>query len=491
MLKALHYVGGRFLPEGDYASVDVLNPATGESIGKQSVGTAEVVRSAIVVAREAFERTQWARVPRQRSLALFRLADIVEQHRDELVSLIVLENGKLRAEAAFEVSTSIVELRYYAGLAGSIYGRSIESAPGVHSHITREPAGVAAIIVPWNAPLILLIRSLAPALAAGCTTVLKPAPQTPLTHACIVELASQVEEIPRGVINSVNEDGKIVGEALVTSPLVDVVSFTGSSATGKAIMSAAAPTLKRLSLELGGKAPAIVFPGADIGQAVTGITRSSLIIAGQMCVAISRVLVHSECYDQFENALAESYRSIRVGPGSSPESQMGSIIDLANRDRLRGLIEAAREEGELVVEGASLGGEYERGAFLTPSLFRMHDTKSSLIQQEHFGPLVSIERFADELEAVEKANATVFGLSASVWTQDISQAMRVGRSLRMGTVWINDHGKLLPEAETGGFGESGLGRLHGIEALSDFLETKHYYLSAGAQLQNTRALEGE
>lgn len=277
----------------------------------------------------------------------------------------------------------------------------------------------------------------------------------------------------KGVVNSVNEQGTEVGEALVALPDVDVISFTGSSATGKRIMAAAAPTLKRLLLELGGKAPAVVFADADLDTTVRELTLGALTMAGQICVAAARFLVEKSIERAFTSRIREAFQAVRVGPGSDDRSQMGSLIDLQNRDRVARPIEQAGDEGELGLKGEPPGGDLAAGAFLTPTLFRIDNLDSPLVQEELFGPIVSIETFETESEAIAKANATRFGLAASVFTQDLNRAMRVSRAIRAGTVWLNCHGRLFAEGETGGYRQSGLGRLHGVEGLHDFLETKH------------------
>jgi betaine-aldehyde dehydrogenase len=474
MTVARHYIDGSWL-EGTAPLRDSVNPADGSVLGQFHPGSRALLDQAAASARETFFASDWAASPRLRAQVLYEFADRLEAVKDELTDLIVAENGKLRAEAAGEMFGSISETRYYAGLARAIQGRMQETMPGNFSLFHREPAGVAGIIVPWNAPVTLLIRSLTPALAAGCTCVLKPADQTPLIHARVMECLAGCPSLPKGVVNSVNENGSEVGEAMVASPLVDVISFTGSSATGKKIMAAAAATLKRVNLELGGKAPAVIFPDADLDLAVRELTRGSLIMAGQMCVAAARFLVHEEIREDFETRMIAAYRAVRTGPGADPDSQMGSLIDMANRTRLMAIIEQAGDEGELLLKGAPLAS----GAFLTPTLFRIDDLRSELVQEELFGPIASVETFADEAEAVMKANATVYGLAASVFTRDLNRSMRVSRAIRAGTVWVNSHTRLFAEGETGGYGQSGLGRLHGLEGLNDFLETKHVYFEAG------------
>lgn len=471
--RSRHFIGGEWVDGPDTGAS--FNPASGAVLGEYSLGDQKLAERAIDAAKAAFFGSEWSQSPRLRASVLEQFADRLEARREEFVDRITHENGKTIAEANGEMAISISETRYYAGLARNIFGRMIETAPGNISLLSREPAGVAAIIVPWNAPITLLIRSLAPAMAAGCTSVIKPAPQTPLINQLAVECLEEVSALPKGVVNSVNENGKIVGEALVSSPDVDVISFTGSSQTGKAIMAAAAPTLKKLSLELGGKTPVVVFPDSDLDKATVEITRGSLVMAGQMCVAASRVLAHESIAGELKERLRTAFSRVRVGPGYDPSTQMGPVIDRASQDRLLGMIERAGDEGEMILKGSALDGALASGYFVTPTIFAIDDVDSPLIQEELFGPLVAFEIFSDESEAIERANRSVYGLASAVWTRDLKRATRVSRALRYGTVWLNCHGRLLPEAETGGYRQSGLGRLHGVEGLNDFLETKHVY----------------
>ncbi|MFD1911868.1 aldehyde dehydrogenase family protein [Halodurantibacterium flavum] len=476
--QAGHFIGGEWIEEGVRA--ESVDPSSGQVLGHYLAGSAALADQAVSAARSAFFGTTWQSTPRLRAAVLLEFADRLEADSAALIDLIIAENGKLRIEATGEVALSVSELRYYAGLARNLFGRTLESDTGKLSLLNREPIGVAAVIVPWNAPVALLIRSLAPALAVGCTCVVKPAPQTPLINDFVLRRLLACAGLPAGVVNTVNESGYEVGEALALSNDVDVISFTGSSRTGARIMATAAPTLKRLSLELGGKAPAIVFDDADLDLAVRELTRGSLVMAGQMCVAAARFLVHDRVYDAFRDRIAGVFSSLKVGPGAAADSQMGPIIDHGNRDRILALVEQAAEEGRLVVRGKIPDGSLSQGAFVTPSLFEIDDVASPLVQEEIFGPLISLERFSDEAGAVSRANATRYGLAASIFTADIHRAMRVSRALRTGTVWLNCHNRLIPEAETGGYGHSGLGRLHGVEGLNDFLETKHVYLESGA-----------
>ncbi|MEM6634481.1 MAG: aldehyde dehydrogenase family protein [Pseudomonadota bacterium] len=457
-----------------------VNPANLSVVGQFHPGSRALADQAASAARAAFFQTDWAASPRIRAQAIYEIADRLAAAKDEIADLVVAENGKIRAEAIGETMGAISETRYYAGLARNIRGTMQETAPGNMSLFNREAAGVAGIIVPWNAPVTLLMRSLAPALAAGCTAVIKPAQQTPLVHARLMEAIVSAPSLPPGVVNSVNEDGIAVGQAMTASPDIDVISFTGSSRTGQAIMAAAAHTLKRVGLELGGKAPAVVFEDADLDLAVRELTHGALAMSGQICVAAARFLVHNSIADDFEKRVTAAFRAVRTGPGDDPTSDMGSLIDEENRARVEALIEQAGDEGELILKGARQG----KGAFLTPTLYRIDDIASPLVQEELFGPIVSVERFTDEAEAIHKANATPYGLAASVFSQNGARAMRAARAVRAGTVWINSHLRLFAEGETGGFGKSGLGRLHGPEGLHDFLETKHIYMEAGKVPQN-------
>ena len=468
-----HWINGEWIVSGGATQFEAISPVDGAVIGSAPEGGRETAEAAIAAARRAYSRSDWAHSPRVRADVLLKQAAAVEAHNTDLSRLLAMETGKLISVARLEIAAAASELRYYAGLARAIGGRMLEVEPGVYSHLVREPAGVVGVITPWNAPAILLVRSLGPALAAGCTVVLKPAPQSALFHTAFVRCLAEVAELPVGVLNSFCEQGSAGGECLVASPDVDVLSFTGSSAVGRRIMMAASGTLKRLNLELGGKAPALVFDDCDIDMIAPQLAAAGMILGGQQCTALSRILVHESCYDALAEALRKALGALPVGRSDDEFSKIGPLIDLRSRDRVHHLVETYAENA--LLKGGIPRGVPSKGAYLSPSLLAIEDLASPVIQEEIFGPVLTIERFRTEDEAVSKANATRYGLSASVWTHDLDRAYRVSRALRSGTVWLNDHNKLFPEAETGGHRDSGFGRLHGIDGLNEFLSTKHIY----------------
>ncbi|MEO0654082.1 MAG: aldehyde dehydrogenase family protein [Pseudomonadota bacterium] len=475
MDAARHWIDGAWRTDG--ALRETVAVYTGATHATYQSAGAELAEEAISVARRTFDRTSWAHQPRLRSQVLLELADAIAARRDEIARHIAIENGKVLAHCLHETNAAISEARYYAGLARAIFGRVTEIDAGKQSIFAHEPIGVAAIIVPWNAPSTLLLRSLGPALAAGCTVVLKGAHQTSSVNRLYAEALASCPSLPAGVVNIVHGDLEM-SQTLCQHPEVDVVSFTGSSSTGKAIMAAGAPTLKRLSLELGGKAPAIVFDDADMDVAVREITNGLIPHAGQMCTAIARVLVQDSAWSTFVPRLAEALGGITTGDPLDETVRMGPLFTEDAAQRYERDIASARQAGETILDGAVQSG-HPLANVVAPALYAIGDTAHRLVQDELFAPIGLLERFSTEEEAAVSANATRYGLAASVHSRDHARTRRVARALKSGTVWINCHNRLFAEAETGGYRESGLGRLHGLEGLADFTETKHIYAEFG------------
>lgn len=476
MNTALNYLGGEWQAADAGRTRDAFDPATGEVAARFVNTTVAETGQAIAAARHGFEHSTWAQQPKLRSDVLRLFADRLEQNQSAIADSLVTLNGKLRREAEGEVQAGISELRYYAGLARNLFGRSLEVEPQVYSFIDREATGVAAIIVPWNAPVTLLIRSLAPALAAGCSVVIKAAWQTAWVHHQVMQCLVADTRLPAGIVNSLIEQESQATEYLCEHPDVDVISFTGSTRVGKMIAQATAKNLTRLSLELGGKAPAIVLPDADIAATVRGIVAGATVMAGQMCTAISRVLVHESIAPALREQLSTALAQVRVGPGHLADSMMGPLIDHANQARLLRELEAAREQTDAILVGGIPDDLPRGGAFFTPSLIATQDLDSHFVQNELFGPLLTFETYSSLDDAALRANATRYGLASSVWTHDYRAARQLARRLKFGNVWINTHNRLFAEIETGGYRESGLGRLHGVDGLNDFMETKHVFM---------------
>lgn len=471
---ATHWIDGQAQGDPTAASID---PATGEPIGHFADGDATIADAAIAAARRAFDTSNWPMAPRIRQRVLLDWAAALRDRTDALAALLTRENGKAIAQSRGEVGGAISEIEYYAGLTRHIPGHVLEPEPGVLSTMLREPAGVAGIIVPWNAPAVLLVRGLCPALAAGCTAVVKPAPQTALFNMAMLQPLLDHPDLPAGIVNLFAEIGHAGATRLSESPDVDVICFTGSTLVGKAIMRAAAEHMKKLSLELGGKSCAVVLADADISEVARRVAGAATIISGQQCTAVRRVLVHESRFEEMKAALRDALSALKVGNGSDAATAMGPLVDVRSRDAVaREIARACDEADEVVLKGTVPDGP---GAFLTPTLVHHQDTNAWFVQEEVFGPFLILEHFADEADAVARANNSVFGLSASVWTNDGAAGLRLARALRNGTVWINEHNKLFAEAETGGYRQSGIGRLHGYDALADFTELKHIYQAPG------------
>lgn len=482
-LKALNYIDGQWLNSTGSQTSNSTNPANGTILGTLVESTREDAQSAIAAAKRAFECTLWAHNAKDRQSVLLEWADRLEQ-RPELAKLLTDENGKVHTQARGEMAFAISEIRYYSGLARHIPGQFQEVEPGAYSATLREAAGVAGLIIPWNAPVILLIRALAPALAAGCSVVIKVAPETALILSEVMRELVEIDQLPAGVVNILHETGHEASQEIVTSADVDVLSFTGSNSTGQRIMAAAAPSMKKLSLELGGKSCCLVFPDVDIKTTASRLATAATIISGQQCTAARRILVHASIYDRMKDAIVEAFAALNVAPGNDPAAQIGPLISARALDNYLNQVNRAIDAcDEVLLPGGRLGGDLSTGFFVAPTVVAHNDSNAFFCQDEIFGPFVVLERFENERDAVQKANNTLYGLSASVWTNDGDRGLRIARALRNGTVWINDHNRMFAEAETGGYRQSGIGRLHGYEGLGDFLETKHIFRQAGIELK--------
>jgi acyl-CoA reductase-like NAD-dependent aldehyde dehydrogenase len=475
---ARHWIDGGWRDSAEHK--DSINPATGEVIGRYAIAGEDEAREAVAAALRTFRETNWKNDRALRSRVLYQMAERFEAHGADLIKAVSIEIGKVTPEAIFDVSLAASGLRFYGALVLAEYGRAAEWAPGSFSLLVREPIGVAGISVPWNSPVALLIRSLAPALATGCTTVVQMPGETAQLTARIIEVISEVTSLPRGVLN-VLTGGRKVLSFLVTSPDVPTISFTGSTQVGRAISQAGAARLKRLGLELGGKTPMLVFDDAVLEAALPKLEKALTVFAGQFCMTGSRLLVQSGVADEVRQQLADRLSRVKVGPASDPTSDMGPMIDKTNVARVNQMVEDAISAGARVIVrgGPVTEGPLARGAFYRPTLLEVTDSHMRIVQEEVFGPVLTMQVFDTEAEAVALANDSEYGLAASIWTRDVDRPLRVARELQVGTVWINDWAAMRDEFEEGGYKQSGRGRLRGLAALDDFLESKHIVLKPG------------
>jgi betaine-aldehyde dehydrogenase len=469
------WIDGQWTPSKGGKKTAIENPATGEKIAEVFDGTREDVDKAVQAAKTAFYDGRWSRrTPGERSLALWRLGDLLERETERFARVESENCGKpyVALSLGGDVPFSVDNLRFFATAARDVHGSHAgEFFPGYSSIFRREPVGVVGQIAPWNYPLMMAVWKIGPALAAGCTTVLKPAPGTPLTSLLLAELAAEAG-IPPGVFNVVT-GGNDTGQALVEHPDVRMVSITGSVGSGKKVMKTAADTLKRVHLELGGKAPFIVFDDVDVELIASKAAFAATMNTGQDCTAATRVYVEKSKVKQVEEAIAAAMAAVPVGDPFADGVMMGPMISAIQRERVQGFVDRAKKDGAKVITGGGVPAGMDKGYYFEPTVISGAAQNSEIIQNEVFGPVLTISEFKTEEEALTYGNDVLYGLAASVWTRDIARAMKFTRELEFGTVWINDHLPLASETPHGGFKQSGFGKDMSAEAVGDYQITKH------------------
>ncbi len=471
------FINGEFQPAKSGALIDTCDPASGQLIARLANAGAEDIDAAVAAARQALTGPWASMTPVERSVILLRVAELIETHMDELCELEILDQGKSWTVARWaEIPAAANQFRFFAGQAMTIEGQTLSPSvnyqpPGkeVQAWTRREPVGVVAAITPWNSPLILTAMKLAPALAAGCTVVHKPAELTSLSALRLAELMNEAG-LPAGVLNVVTGEGAHTGALLASHTGVDKVAFTGSTATGRAIVEASKSNLKRVTLELGGKSPAIVLPDADLDLVIPGVANGIFFNGGQVCVANSRSYVHRSIFNQVLEGIAEYGSGLRLGHGLDQETQMGPVVSPQQAEKIEHYIQSAKQTGASVICGGERLGS--NGTFIQPTVVTGTHQDMPIHCEEVFGPVLVIEPYDDIEEALAWSNDSHFGLAASVWTQDLSNAHRLSRRLEAGTVWINTHSMFDPALPIGGMKQSGYGRDSGKVALDNYLEWK-------------------
>ncbi len=472
------YVGGKWVDSESGEKFDVVNPATEEVIGSVPKATKNDASEAIDAARTTFDRGTWSgKTPAERSVLLWRLADLVEQNADSIARVESLNVGKtIKYSRDSDLPFIIDNLRFFAGCARNLEGKSAAEYSGLGmSFIRREPLGVVGAIIPWNYPLYIAIWKIAPALAAGNTIVVKPATLTPLSLLEFAKLA-EASGLPPGVLNVVTGPGETIGAELTTSKKVDMVALTGDTATGRKILQMASTNVKRVHLELGGKAPLIVLPDANIETVAQGAVVGGFWNTGQDCTAVTRVIAHEKVYEKVLGRMTEKARKFRLGDPLDKRTDMGPLVSRKQRERVEEFIEIGKKEGARVASGGRRPRNLKRGFFLEPTIFRDASQDMTVCKDEIFGPVICAYDYGSLDRAIEEANAVDYGLAASVYGKDIASCVKVANRLNFGTVWINEHGILVSEMPHGGFKQSGFGKDLSMYSFEEYTRVKHVYL---------------
>jgi betaine-aldehyde dehydrogenase len=467
------WVGGKWVAAEGGRTRDIINPATGEVLARVPEASAEDVRGAIAAARTAFDQGAWGKsMARDRGTLLFKVAEAIRARAVELAEVDSRNMGKPIVESEFDVADSAACFEYYGGLATKIKGDTLNVPDNALSLVVREPVGVAGQIIPWNYPILMAAWKLGPAIAAGCTAILKPAEQTPLSALILAEIFESLD-VPAGAINIITGDGPTAGATLVTDPRVDKIAFTGGVDTGRLVIKGAADTVKRMSIELGGKNPNIVFEDSDFEAAVDGALFGAFANQGEVCSAGSRLLVQRSIYAKMVDALADKVRRIKLGDPLDRTTKMGPLVTAEHRDKVMSYIEIGKKEGRLVAGGAApTAAELAKGFFVEPTIFVDVDNQARIAREEIFGPVLTVIPFDSEEDAIRIANDTPFGLAGAVWTRDVFRGIRVLKQIRAGILWLNTYHPTYNEAPWGGYKQSGFGRELGPYGIEGYLETK-------------------
>jgi len=470
----LNYINGEWVESSTGKTSDIINPANQQVIAIVQKSNEKDMNNAIDAAERAFNSTNWRLNPGLRSKVLYEYARLLSEKQEDLARLLTLDNGKTINEARGEIAGCIDGFQYYAGLARNIFGRAVNLSEDSFGALYREAIGVVGIIVPWNWPAWLMVRGMAPALAAGNAVVVKPASFTAAINMEIMQILAEVKDVPNGIVNMVTGPGQVIGDVMSQSEKIDMISFTGDTSTAERITELSAKTVKKLSLELGGKSPNVLFEDADLNKAIPGALCAVFTTSGELCMAGTRLIVQDTIYDEVVKRMKAETEKLKVGNGLDESNYMGPLVSKSQLETVMKYIELGKKEGKLLTGGYRITGKgYDEGFFVAPTIFTDLDENSKVVQEEIFGPVLVIQKFHTEAEAIRIANNSKYGLAGAVWTKDVNRAVRVAREIKAGTVWVNTYNRFYTETEFGGFKASGIGRAHGIDSLYEFTELKH------------------